>query len=115
MVDVSILRRAPEDRIRTVPMFGGDASVKVRYCGQDEMKRIRDVAAELVKQGTTPEDAYNIAYGRVALLGWSGFVDGNLPFEFNQENIDLLMQGSTEVRTVVITASSSLKAGAEKN
>jgi hypothetical protein len=114
-MDIAILRKAPADSIRTITLFGGDVTLRVLVCGPDEMKQIRDLAADLQRQGFTSEDAFNCAYGRVALIGWDGLTDSCSPLAPCNENRDLLMTGSAEIRTAVITAAASLKAGIEKN
>lgn len=115
MIDVSILRKKPEDRIRPVPVFGGEVVLQVLFCGREEMKRIREHAADLVKGGSIAEDAYNLAYGRVALLGWDGLSDAGEPLEVSDASRDLLMLGSAEIRTAVIEAASSLQGATAKN
>jgi hypothetical protein len=115
MIDVSILRRPSEDRVRNIPMYGGEASVDVLYCGREEMNRIRQTAADLIKGGMTSEDAHNAAWGRVALIGFTGFCDEGVVLKVSDEARDLLMLGSSEVRTTVIQGASSLKANTEKN
>ena len=115
MIDVSILRRAPEDWVREIPLFDGEEKIRVLYWGPDDHKRIRELATELIGQGYAQDEAYNVAYGRVALLGWSGLADGEGLLEFNQDNVDLLMLGAPEIRQKVITCASSLKVDARKN
>jgi hypothetical protein len=115
-MDISLLRKAPADRIRTVNLFGTPAeTAEVLFCGAEEMKQIRTIAAELTGSGTPADDAYNLAFGRVALRGWSGLTDNDKPLPFSQENVDLLMLGSAEIRSVVLQAASSLRGGVEKN
>lgn len=115
MIDVSILRRSPEDRVRTVSMFNDEAKIRVLFCGRQEMQRISAVAAELIKAGMSSDDAHNAAWGRVALIDWNGFVDGDQPLTVSDENRDVLMLGSVEVRREVIAAASSLKVDTVKN
>lgn len=115
-MDIAILRKAPADRVRTVPLFGtNEETADVLFCGSEEMKQIGTLAESLTASGTPAGDAYNIAFGRYALRGWSGLIDGGEPLPFTQENCDLLMLGSTEIRSVVLNAASSLRGGAEKN
>lgn len=114
-MDISILRRDPADRIRTINLFDNDQeTARVLYCGRDEMKRVREISAELQEKGMPADDAYNCAFGRVALVDWSGLNDGGQFLEVNDDNRDLLMLNSSEIRTQVLTAASSLKV-AEKN
>jgi hypothetical protein len=115
-MDISILRKKPQDRVRTVPLFGDKTeTADVLFCGRDEMKTINEAAQKLIDEGNSKDDAYNLAYGRVALRGWEGLTEGGSPLPFTPDNIDLLMLGSAEFRTAVITAASSLKVGLEKN
>lgn len=115
-MDISILRKTPQDRIRTVPLFGTEAeTAEVLFCGRDEMRQIAELARQLEAEGAGREDAYNMAYGRVALRGWQGLTDGAVPLLYTPEHCDLLMTGSAEVRTAVITAATSLRGGLEKN
>lgn len=115
MIDVSILRRSSQDRVRKIAPWDGKETISVMYCGPEEMKQVRALAKELMRDGIGSDDAYSVAYGRVCLVGWEGFFDGDKPLEFNRENVELLMLGSTEIRTAVINGATSLKAGAEKN
>jgi len=120
-MDIAILRKSPGDRIRTVPLFDYPVgttpteTAEVMFCGAAEMKQINDLAKELTAAGTIAGDAYNIAFGRVALRGWNGLTDAGEPLAFTPENCDLLMLGSAEIRSAVLNAASSLRGGAEKN
>jgi hypothetical protein len=115
-MDISLLRKKPQDRLRTVFPFGGpEETAEVLFCGREEMAEVQAVAKRLLAEGLSKDDAYNVAYGRVALRGWSGLVDGDEPLSFNDENSDLLMIGSAEFRTAVIVAATSLRPGLEKN
>jgi hypothetical protein len=115
-MDISILRKRPEDRIRTVPLFGSnDETADVLFCGREEMQKISALAERLIAAGDNRDDAFNKAYGRIALIGWKGLADGDEDLSFTEENIDLLMTQSAEFRTAVLTAASSLRGGLEKN
>lgn len=115
-MDISILRRRPEDRIRPIrPFDGDDTTIDVLFAGREEMQQVKDVARALQLEGRSSEDAFNLAYGRVLVRGWKGLTDGGEPLPFSVENCDLLMLGSAEIRLAVIAGATSLKAGAEKN
>lgn len=115
-MDIALLRKQPQDRIRTVPLFGGpEETADVLFCGRTEMEEIASVAKQLMSEGTSKDDAYNMAYGRVTVRDWRGITDGGKPLPLTPENVDLLMTQSAEFRTAVISAATSLRGGAEKN
>lgn len=115
-MDISLLRKAPQDRIRTVPLFGSDAeTADVLFCGREEMEQVRAKTKDFIEKGMSDNDASNAAWGRVALRGWKGLNDGDQPLDFTPENCDLLMLGSSEFRSAVLVAASSLRGGVEKN
>jgi hypothetical protein len=115
-MDISILRKKPEDRVRTIYPFGGkDESVEVLFLGLDDLKKVGELAKELTDSGTSRDDSFNLAYGRVAVRGWSGLDDGDNPLALTPENIDMMMLGSSEFRSAVLSACSSLRGGVEKN
>lgn len=115
-MDISILRKKPEDRIRTIYPFGGkDETVDVLFLGLDDLKRVGELSKELTDAGTSRDDAFNLAYGRIAVRGWSGLYESEEPLPLTPENVDMLMLGSSEFRSAVLSACSSLRGGVEKN
>jgi hypothetical protein len=120
-MDISILRKKPEDRIRTIrPIDGDPATVDVKFAGSTEYAEINRISDELQASGVKKGDSFNIAFGRVVVLGWSGIYDTDdkgkkVAVAFTPENCDFLMVHSGEFRQSVISAASSLKDGAEKN
>jgi hypothetical protein len=121
-MDIAILRKKPEDRIRTVHPFknadGADdatIAVDVLFLGDDGLQAISQSAEALIKEGDDRETAFRKAYGRIAVQGWRGLADGDQDLPLSEANADLLMTQSAEFRQAVITAATSLRRGAEKN
>ena len=115
-MDISLLRKRPEDRIRTIrPFIGDTASVEVLFASRDDLARIADIAKGLQARGENKDDAYHKAYGRIGVRGWSELSDGTELLPFTPENCDFLMIESAEFRREVIAAATCLKVDSEKN
>lgn len=115
-MNIAILR-TPE-RIANLPIYPGvptSATVAVKYLPPEEQLAVAILAKELEATGTSREDAWRMAYGRVAVKGWDGINDGADPLPFTVENTDFLMLQCTEFRTLVLESAVSLRRSSEKN
>lgn len=73
--------------------YGDDAIVTLRYIARNEINRIE-------KQGAN-DTMSNVLLGRASVKGWENIeVDGN-KIDFNQKNLDLLMNRSYDFSNFV--------------
>lgn len=115
-MNIAVLRRPDRtDDIRIYPGTPDPASVRVMFLNDDEQQALSDMAEVMVGQGRDREEALRIAFGRVAVKGFSGIQDGDQDLPFTEENVDYLMLNVRAFRTAVLTAATTLHRATEKN
>jgi len=116
-MDISLLRKSPQDRIRTGHPYGKDAgvTVDVLFLSPEDAKKVGELYDKFKAEGDDGETAIRKAYGRIAVKGWGGLTDSGKPLKLEDGNIDLMMLQSGEFKRTVIDLATSLREDAEKN
>lgn len=90
-----------KDVIEAWVPFGSDGEILIRYIPKDELMAIhkkatrRDWHKGQMREEMDMKKA-NRLIGRAAVLGWRNLTMAGKPFEFNEVNLDLLMDKSYE-------------------
>lgn len=102
---MNVARLKRKDLTAWLPLMD-EVTIKCRHISQSEFDAISEAAD---RGGKRDEKKFRSALARAVVQDWQGIDEDGQPFACTPENIDWLMEESTEFRLLVMDAPLSLK------